>query len=358
MALQRFVTESGAGLQGGCSVTVATLLETFMNTATLSPTTRQDWVSVIHRHLIPELGTIPLWKISARDCDHMYQRLAHRGLSPARVRNTHVVLHRTVAQAVRWGWLTRNPVSNATRPEVPRSTVTPPNRPGPPPPHTRRANRPGPVVLARHRDRYRCPTRRDLRAAMERHRPHPSNRPNRTIRLSHQGTRRVLQDHQDRPLPAGVTHHPSRPLPHRTSRQRRSECRRRWARFHDRSTRVHQRSRRPDPMATRTSHPAMGTPPNQSWASSHQTSRAPPLRRHRTPHRRHRPTNRLQPTRARAHLNHTRHLLGMGASPRSSSCSTPRRHPQQSDSKQHRLSNALTTRPSDTFAVSRRPLQP
>jgi len=36
-------------------------------------------------------------------------------------------LHRAVAQAVRWGRIPRNPVSSATRPEVPRSTVTPPN---------------------------------------------------------------------------------------------------------------------------------------------------------------------------------------------------------------------------------------
>ena len=34
----------------------------------------------------------------------------------------HVVLHRAVAQAVRWGWLVRNPVSNATRPPVARVT--------------------------------------------------------------------------------------------------------------------------------------------------------------------------------------------------------------------------------------------
>ena len=36
------------------------------------------------------------------------------------------MLHRAVAQALRWGWLTRNPVSDATRPEVPRATIVPP----------------------------------------------------------------------------------------------------------------------------------------------------------------------------------------------------------------------------------------
>jgi len=125
--LQRFVSESGAGLQGGSTVTVSVLLESFMTTATLSPTTRQDWRSLIDRYLIAELGSIPLWKLTARDCDQMYQRLRVGGLGASRVRNAHVVLHRAVAQAVRWGWISRNPVSNATRPAVPRSTVTPPS---------------------------------------------------------------------------------------------------------------------------------------------------------------------------------------------------------------------------------------
>lgn len=57
----------------------------------------------------------------------MYQRLRHGGLGASRVRNAHVVLHRALAQARRWGWIPRNPVSDATRPGVPRSTVTPPN---------------------------------------------------------------------------------------------------------------------------------------------------------------------------------------------------------------------------------------
>ncbi len=125
-ALQRLVVEAGAGLQGGSEVTVAVLLEQFMTTATLAPTTRQDWQSVVNRYLIPELGDIALWKLTARDCDQMYHRLALAGLGPSRVRNAHVVLHRAVAQAVRWGWLVRNPVSDATRPVVPRTTVVPP----------------------------------------------------------------------------------------------------------------------------------------------------------------------------------------------------------------------------------------
>jgi len=126
-ALQRFVTECGAGLQAGSVVTVAVLLEQFITTATLAPTTRQDWQSVVNRHLLPEVGHIALHRLTARDCDHLYRRMALAGLGPSRVRNAHVVLHRAVAQAVRWGWLVRNPVSDATRPEVPRVAVDPPD---------------------------------------------------------------------------------------------------------------------------------------------------------------------------------------------------------------------------------------
>src|SRR5439155_1367603 len=66
-ALQRLVVEAGAGLVGGATSTVATLLEAFMTTATLAPTTRQDWESVIAHHLLPSLGDLPLWKLTARD---------------------------------------------------------------------------------------------------------------------------------------------------------------------------------------------------------------------------------------------------------------------------------------------------
>jgi len=98
-----------------------------MTTATLAPTTRQDWQSVVNRHLLPEVGHIALHRLTARDCDQLYRRMALAALGPSRVRNAQVVLHRAVAQAVRWGWLVRNPVSDATRPEVPRVALDPPD---------------------------------------------------------------------------------------------------------------------------------------------------------------------------------------------------------------------------------------
>lgn len=126
-ALQRMVVEAGAGLYGGGRVTVGELLDQVLVSASLGPSTRQDWTSMVVRHLQPALGPIPLWKLAARHCGRLYARMAAAGLGPSRVRCAHVVLHRAVAQAVRWGWLTRNPVSAATRPSVPKTTVTPPS---------------------------------------------------------------------------------------------------------------------------------------------------------------------------------------------------------------------------------------
>ncbi len=55
----------------------------------------------------------------------IYGRALQAGCQ-SRVRGAHVVLHRAVAQAVRWGWLVRNPVSNAARPPVARVAISPP----------------------------------------------------------------------------------------------------------------------------------------------------------------------------------------------------------------------------------------
>ena len=121
------MVQAGAGLHGDAGTTIGVLLDQFMISATLAPSTRSDWDSVIARHLRPAFADLPLWKLTARDCDRLYARMAADGLGPSRVRCAHVVLHRALAQAVRWGWLTRNPVSDATRPEVPRTTIHPPD---------------------------------------------------------------------------------------------------------------------------------------------------------------------------------------------------------------------------------------
>ncbi|MHB1986541.1 MAG: tyrosine-type recombinase/integrase [Acidimicrobiales bacterium] len=125
-ALQRFVVEATGTLAGGDCASVCDLLDQFMVTAVLSPTTSADWRSLIDRHLKPALGELPIWKVTARHCDDLYVGMRTEGIGAWRVRNAHVVLHRAFAQAVRWGWLVHNPVSAANRPPVPRTEIVPP----------------------------------------------------------------------------------------------------------------------------------------------------------------------------------------------------------------------------------------
>ena len=79
-ALQRMVVDAGGGLYGGGRVTLGDLLDQFLASATLGPTTRADWLSVTERHLKPALGEMPLWKLTSRDCDQLYARMKAAGL--------------------------------------------------------------------------------------------------------------------------------------------------------------------------------------------------------------------------------------------------------------------------------------
>ena len=52
-----------------------------------------------------------------------------RALAPGTVHRVHVVLHRALAQAVRWEWVWLNPASTASPPRVPPADVRPPGPP-------------------------------------------------------------------------------------------------------------------------------------------------------------------------------------------------------------------------------------
>jgi integrase len=89
---------------------------------------------VLDLNLLPALGPVPLSKLGAADLDRFYRRLREGGgrggrpLAPATIRRIHGVLHRALAQGVRWGWLGTNPASAASPPRVARPDL---HRPSP-----------------------------------------------------------------------------------------------------------------------------------------------------------------------------------------------------------------------------------
>jgi integrase len=73
-------------------------------------------MSIVNRHIVPSLGTIPLQKLSTVRVNEFYRHLESSGLSAATVRYAHIVLGSALKAAVKIGVLARSAVSNASPP--------------------------------------------------------------------------------------------------------------------------------------------------------------------------------------------------------------------------------------------------
>jgi integrase len=85
---------------------------------TCKPSTVYGYRVVVDCHLVPELGAIKLQALSPTHLVRLYQAKRQAGLSPRRVQIIHAVLHKALAEAVRWRLVPRN-VADDVRP--PRS---------------------------------------------------------------------------------------------------------------------------------------------------------------------------------------------------------------------------------------------
>lgn len=86
----------------------------------LRPSTLAGYEGVVGRYL-DGLGATPLRDLTPRKVEALYATMTDGGLSPRTVRSLHVVLRRSLADAVRWQVLARNPM-DAVRP--PRTQPT------------------------------------------------------------------------------------------------------------------------------------------------------------------------------------------------------------------------------------------
>lgn len=131
--LRELVEQAGyARLRAG---NLAELLERWFEAA--SPgwalTTLSHTRSVIDCYLKPHLGYLHVAKLTTADIDDFYGHLLRAGgreyrpLAPGTVARVHGVLHRALAQAVRWEWIWVNPATNASPPRVPPAEIRPPS---------------------------------------------------------------------------------------------------------------------------------------------------------------------------------------------------------------------------------------
>ncbi len=107
--------------------TVDNLFERFLesNESSLAATTRQRYASILKNHIKPELGKIALCQLSPLHLEQAYAKWMQQGrireaggLSHRTVLHYHRLLHRVLAQAVKWKLVTRN-VADAVDPPRP-----------------------------------------------------------------------------------------------------------------------------------------------------------------------------------------------------------------------------------------------
>src|SRR5215203_4010163 len=81
--------------------------------------------SLCRVHLIPASGRKKLKTLSAADVAGFYRSRLDSGCSAASVHKMHETLHKALKQAVRWGYMTKNPTDDVDAPRVHTEEVHP-----------------------------------------------------------------------------------------------------------------------------------------------------------------------------------------------------------------------------------------
>jgi integrase len=96
----------------------------------LAPRTTEGYESIIHRHIIPALGKIPLIQLKPEHLQRYYSEKLSGGrydgkgdLSRTTVSHHHTCLHRALKMALKWGLINRNPADAVTPPRPQRSEM-------------------------------------------------------------------------------------------------------------------------------------------------------------------------------------------------------------------------------------------
>jgi integrase len=127
------LTEAQANVQKGITVdagatTVGTFVERWLEDSvrgSVRQSTYERNESICRVHLIPMLGRKKLKALHAADVQRLYRDKLDSGLSSASVHKLHVVLHKALKQATRWGLVPRNVADDVDPPKVHKEEVTP-----------------------------------------------------------------------------------------------------------------------------------------------------------------------------------------------------------------------------------------
>ena len=76
-------------------------------------------------HVLPTLGRLPMTALQPQHLQRLYAQKLADGLAPKSVNNLHVVIHRALTYALRWGVVARNVADAVEPPRVPVRDVEP-----------------------------------------------------------------------------------------------------------------------------------------------------------------------------------------------------------------------------------------
>ncbi len=127
-ALDQLAFESRESISGANSTLKVLIREWLLLIEhSVEVTTLQGYRWLSEKYVIPALGDIKVKNLSTQDLDRFYVALIkNRGLSTSTVRHSHVIIRRSLKQALQWGWIPRNPAELATVPRQERPRISPP----------------------------------------------------------------------------------------------------------------------------------------------------------------------------------------------------------------------------------------
>jgi integrase len=86
----------------------------------LSPETAEGYEHIIHRYIIPYLGSMILTQLKPEHLQKYYAEKKAGGLSAQTIRHHHSAIHKALKDAVEWGLLSRNVADAVSPPRVQR----------------------------------------------------------------------------------------------------------------------------------------------------------------------------------------------------------------------------------------------
>jgi len=92
---------------------------------TVRPTTFQGYELTLGKHVLPNIGTLRISKVTPSDFEQLYKTCSET-ISPKSIRNMHAALKQAFDWAVRRDWISRNPAALIAATDLPKIVRKPP----------------------------------------------------------------------------------------------------------------------------------------------------------------------------------------------------------------------------------------